>query len=94
MMMMDLSKKEPSQKRNIKKIEDSLLQHFQQKINIQKETETAYTPIKKYDFIREDVIKKISMPLDKMVITSPLASAPTPFLEGENAQRNRLGSKL
>lgn len=82
MMMMDLSKKEPSQKRNIKKIEDSLLQHFQQKINIQKETETVYTPIKKYDFIREDVIKKISMPLDKMVITSPFGFRTHPIFGG------------
>lgn len=44
MMMMDLSKKEPSQKRNIKKIEDSLLQHLQQKSTYKKRQKLSILP--------------------------------------------------
>lgn len=81
-MMMDLSKKEKSKKLNIKKIEDSLLQNFQHQMNIRKDNEISYKNIKKYNFIREDVIKKISMPLDKMVITSPFGFRTYPIFGG------------
>lgn len=82
MMMMELGKKEKQKKWDFKKVEDSLFQNFQHQIKVKKDNETAYKNIKKYDFIREDVIKKISMPLDKMVITSPFGFRNHPILGG------------
>ena len=59
-LIIDLGKKENEKKLNFKRIEDSLIQNFQNKI-AKKETETNHKNIKKYDFISENTIKKIAM---------------------------------
>ncbi|MDR7693390.1 M23 family metallopeptidase [Riemerella anatipestifer] len=82
-IIVDFSKKEDSKRLNIKRIEDSLLQSFQRKINTQKDTKHTYLPIKKYDLVREDIIKKIAMPLDKMQVTSPFGFRSHPIFGGK-----------
>lgn len=81
-LIIDWNKKEQHKKINFKRIEDSLIQKFQYHFNIQKDNEKAYKSIKKYDFIKENIIKKIAMPLDKMIITSPFGFRTHPILGG------------
>lgn len=70
-LIIDLEKKQTSKKLNFKKIEDSLIQNFQEKIIARKELSSTQKSIKKFDFISENTIRKMSMPLDRMQITSP-----------------------
>ena len=81
-LIIDLGKKENDKKLNFKKIEDSLIQNFQNKI-AKKEPETNHKNIKKYNFISENTIKKIAMPLDKMLITSPFGVRYHPIFGGQ-----------
>ena len=81
-LIIDLGKKENDKKLNFKKIEDSLIQNFQNKI-AKKEPETNRKNIKKYNFISENTIKKIAMPLDKMLITSPFGVRYHPIFGGQ-----------
>lgn len=81
-LIIDLGKKENDKKLNFKKIEDSLIQNFQNKI-AKKESETNHKNIKKYNFISENTIKKIAMPLDKMLITSPFGVRYHPIFGGQ-----------